>query len=59
MTHCTEATFEMVTPMFLGDAVPKTLAETIRPPSVKGHCVFGKEPYNGNEFVEKIRMIST
>ena len=34
------ATLEIVTPMFLGDASPQDLADTIRPPSIKGALRF-------------------
>ena len=40
MPETIEATFEIVTPMFLGGASSDELADTIRPPSVKGALRF-------------------
>jgi len=54
-THQIEASYQIVTPMFLGDGDAKRVADAIRPPSVKGALRFWwramawSRLYDGNE----------
>ena len=53
MPETIEATFEIVTPMFLGDARSDQLADTIRPPSVKGALRFWWRALEWDRVIQK------
>ena len=53
MPEIIKATFEIVTPMFLGDARSDQLADTIRPPSVKGALRFWWRALKWDRFIRK------
>ena len=53
MPETIEATFEIVTPMFLGGASSIELADAIRPPSVKGALRFWWRALQWNNYYQK------